>query len=150
MVTSNVEVGQGGGKDVSAKTVLRYAALAYSLPPGHVFQARIDGLEGFADLTTAPENIQRAVREFRNPDVDSPEKATAVALGEKVKEKSAEPARDERPRPQRERRRGLRPSSANYLARQRGYRTLAAARTASGRTRRATTTSARRSTSTRG
>jgi LCP family protein required for cell wall assembly len=85
VITSNVEVGQGGGKDVSAKTVLRYAALAYSLPPGHTFQARIDGLEGFADLTTSPENIQRAVREFRNPDVESPRKATAVALGEKLK-----------------------------------------------------------------
>ena len=91
VITSNVEVGQGGGKDVSAKTVLRYAALAYSLPPGHVFQARIDGLEGFADLTTAPENIQRAVREFRDPDVSSPEKATAVALGEKVKVKTPSP-----------------------------------------------------------
>ena len=91
VVTSNVEVGQGGGKDVSAKTVLRYAALAYSLPPGHTFQARIDGLEGFSDLTTAPENIQRAVREFRNPDVESPRKATAVALGEKLKEKTPPP-----------------------------------------------------------
>ena len=85
VITSNVEVGQGGGKDVSAKTVLRYALLAYSLPPGHTFQARIDGLEGFSDLTTAPENIQRAVREFQNPDVESPRKATAVALGEKLK-----------------------------------------------------------------
>jgi LytR cell envelope-related transcriptional attenuator len=91
VITSNVEVGQGGGKDVSAKTVLRYAALAYSLPPGHVFQARIDGLEGFADLTTAPENVQRAVREFRDPDVSSPEKATAIALGEKVKVKTPSP-----------------------------------------------------------
>jgi LCP family protein required for cell wall assembly len=91
VITSNVEVGQGGGKDVSAKTVLRYAALAYSLPPGHTFQARIDGVEGFADLTTAPENIQRAVREFRDPDVSSPEKATQVALGEKVKVKTPTP-----------------------------------------------------------
>ena len=91
VITSNVEVGQGGGRDVSAKTVLRYAALAYSLPPGHTFQARIDGLEGFADLTTTPENIQRAVREFRNPDVESPRKATAVALGEKLKVKVPPP-----------------------------------------------------------
>jgi LCP family protein required for cell wall assembly len=91
VITSNVEVGQGGGKDVSAKTVLRYALLAYSLPAGHVFQARIDGLEGFADLTTAPENIQRAVREFQNPDVESPRKATAVALGEKLKVRTPAP-----------------------------------------------------------
>ena len=46
IVTSNVEVGQGGGKNVSAKTVLSYGLLAYSLPSGHVFQSRIDGLEG--------------------------------------------------------------------------------------------------------
>jgi LCP family protein required for cell wall assembly len=91
VVTSNVEVAQGGGKDVTLKTVLRYAALAYGLPPGHVFQSRIDGLEGFSDLTTAPENIQRAVREFRNPDVESPRKATAVALGEKLRQRVPPP-----------------------------------------------------------
>ena len=93
VITSNVEVAQGGGKDVSPKTVLSYGLLAYSLPPGHVFQSRIDGLEGFSDLTTATENVQRAVREFANPDVESPRKATAVALGEKVKKK-APPPRD--------------------------------------------------------
>jgi len=87
-LTSNIEVAQGGGKDVSAKTVLSYAVLAYSLPPGHVFQSRIEGLEGYADLTTSQENISAAIREWANPDVDSPKKATAVALGEKVKTKS--------------------------------------------------------------
>ncbi len=91
VITSNVEVGQGGGKDVSAKTVLSYGALAYSLPAGHVFQTRIDGLEGFADLTTSQENIDKAIREFRNPDVESPRKATAVALGEKLKQKVPPP-----------------------------------------------------------
>ena len=87
-MTSNIEVAQGGGSDVSAKTVLSYAVLAYSLPPGHVFQSRIDGLEGYADLTTSQENISAAVREWANPDVDSPKKATQVALGEKVKTKT--------------------------------------------------------------
>ena len=53
VLTSNIEVAQGGGSDVSAKTVLSYAVLAYSLPPGHVFQSRIEGLEGFSDLTTS-------------------------------------------------------------------------------------------------
>jgi LCP family protein required for cell wall assembly len=87
-LTSNIEVAQGGGKDVSAKTVLSYAVLAYGLPPGHVFQSRIEGLEGYADLTTSQENIAAAVREWANPDVESPKKATAVALGEKVKTKA--------------------------------------------------------------
>jgi LCP family protein required for cell wall assembly len=123
VITSNVEVGQGGGKDVSAKTVLRYAALAYSLPPGHVFQARIDGLEGFADLTTAPENIQRAVREFRDPDVSSPEKATAVALGEKVKEKTPSPRQTSVIVLNGNGVEGA-ASSASYILSQRGYQTV--------------------------
>ena len=91
VLTSNIEVAQGGGRDVSAKTVLSYAVLAYSLPPGHVFQSRIDGLEGFSDLTTSSDNISAAVRQWANPDVDSPKKATAVALGEKVKAKAPPP-----------------------------------------------------------
>jgi LCP family protein required for cell wall assembly len=93
VITSNVEVGQGGGKDVSAGTMLKYALLAYSLPPGHVFQSRIEGLEGSSDLTTAQANIDRAVQQFAHPDVDSSQKATAVALGEKIKRK-APPARE--------------------------------------------------------
>ncbi len=88
VLTSNIEVAQGGGSNVSAKTVLSYAVLAYSLPPGHVFQSRIEGLEGFSDLTTSPENISAAVRQWANPDVESPKKATAVALGEKIKAKA--------------------------------------------------------------
>jgi LCP family protein required for cell wall assembly len=91
VLTSNIEVAQGGGRDVSAKTVLSYAVLAYSLPPGHVFQSRIDGLEGSSDLTTSSDNISAAVRQWANPDVDSPKKATAVALGEKVKTKAPPP-----------------------------------------------------------
>jgi len=87
-LTSNIEVAQGGGSNVSAQTVLSYAVLAYSLPPGHVFQSRIEGLEGYSDLTTSQENIAAAVREWANPDVESPKKATAVALGEKVKVKA--------------------------------------------------------------
>ncbi len=88
VLTSNIEVAQGGGKDVSAKTVLSYAVLAYGLPPGHVFQSRIDGLEGYSDLTTSQQNIDTAIRDWANPDVDSPKKATAVALGEKLKAKT--------------------------------------------------------------
>jgi LCP family protein required for cell wall assembly len=91
VITKNVEVAQGGGEDVSAKTVLSYALLAYSLPPGNVFQSRIDGLEGFAELTASGESIQRAVSEFTHPDVAAPQKATAVALGEKPKRRRTPP-----------------------------------------------------------
>ena len=92
-ITSNVEVAQGGGNDVSGKTVLSYAFFAYGLPRGHVFQTRIDGLEGFTDLTTDSSNITRAVQTFTHPDVQSSEKATAVALGRKLK-RTAPAARD--------------------------------------------------------
>jgi LCP family protein required for cell wall assembly len=95
-VTSNVEVGVGGGDELDVSTLLSYALFAYGLPPGHFFQSKIDGLEGYAELTTANENIQRAVQEFSTPDVESPEKATAVALGEKptAKAKTAPPPRE--------------------------------------------------------
>ncbi len=121
VVTSNVEVGQGGGKNVSAKTVLSYGLLAYSLPAGHVFQERIEGLEGFSDLTTSQDNIQRAVRDFTNPDVESPTKANAVALGEKVKRKAPAP-RDTTVAVLNGNGIEGSASTANYLLSQRGYR----------------------------
>jgi hypothetical protein len=86
-----VEVAQGGGSSVDGGTVLSYALFAYDLPRGRVFQSRIEGLEGFAELTTNSENITRAVQTFTHPDVESSEKATAVAL--------ARPARVLAPRP---------------------------------------------------
>ncbi len=90
-ITKNVEVAQGGGRDVSGDTVLSYALFAYGLPKGRVFQTRIEGLEGFADLTTDSENITKAVTAFTHPDVESSEKATAVALGEKLKTRTPAP-----------------------------------------------------------
>jgi LCP family protein required for cell wall assembly len=90
-VTNNVEVAQGGGQDVEGRTVLSYALFAYGLPAGSVFQTKIEGLEGFAELTTASENITRAVETFTHPDVESSEKATAVALGEKLKRSAPAP-----------------------------------------------------------
>jgi len=85
-ITKNVEVAQGGGANVSGRTVLSYALFAYGLPRGRVFQTKIEGLEGFAELTTASENVNRAVQTFTHPDVESSEKATAVALGEKLRQ----------------------------------------------------------------
>jgi LCP family protein required for cell wall assembly len=90
-ITRNVEVAQGGGKEVDGRTVLSYALFAYGLPRGHLFQDRIEGFEGFADLTTAPENVRRAIESFTHPDVDSSEKATAVALGEKLRQRVPPP-----------------------------------------------------------
>jgi LCP family protein required for cell wall assembly len=90
-ITKNVEVAQGGGDNVSAKTVLSYALFAYGLPRGRVFQTRIEGLEGFSELTTDSSNVTRAVEAFKNPDIESSEKATAVALGEKIKASAPAP-----------------------------------------------------------
>jgi LCP family protein required for cell wall assembly len=90
-ITRNVEVVQGGGGSVDGKTVLSYALFAYGLPRGHVFQNRIEGFEGVADLSTTPENVTRAVETFAHPDVDSSQKATAVALGEKLEQRVLPP-----------------------------------------------------------
>ncbi len=90
-ITNNVEVAQGGGADVDGRTVLSYALFAYGLPKGRVFQTKIEGIEGFAELTTAHENVTRAVQTFTHPDVESSEKATAVALGERIKRSAPAP-----------------------------------------------------------
>ncbi|MBA3333680.1 MAG: LCP family protein [Actinobacteria bacterium] len=90
-ITKNVEVAQGGGSDVSGRTVLSYALFAYGLPRGRVFQSRIEGFEGDFELTTDSSNVSRALRTFTHPDVQSSEKATAVALGEKSKQRVRAP-----------------------------------------------------------
>ena len=107
-ITNNVEVAQGGGADVAGRTVLSYALFAYGLPRGRVFQTRIEGLEGFAGAHDRLRRTSRARSQtFTHPDVESSEKATAVALGEKLKRDGAGAARHERHRPERERRLGL-------------------------------------------
>ena len=84
-ITSNVEVGVGGGEALSGKTVLSYALFAYALPPGHFFQSKIEQLEGGAYVYAPAESIKRAVQELSNPDVEAPRKATDVATGRKPK-----------------------------------------------------------------
>jgi LCP family protein required for cell wall assembly len=96
-ITRNVEVGVGGGKELDLNTVLSYAFFAYDLPPGHFFQSKFNPGDLEEDsqynLFASQETMRRAVQQFTNPDVDSPEKATAVALGQKIKSK-APPPRD--------------------------------------------------------
>jgi LytR cell envelope-related transcriptional attenuator/cell envelope-related transcriptional attenuator-like protein len=123
VIRNNVTVGQGGGRNVSLSTILSYAALAYDLPPGHVFQSRIEGLEGYAELTTSSENMQRAVQQFAHPDTEAPKKATAVALGEKVKLR-APPARDTTVTVLNGNGITGSASNASYLLGQRGYQIL--------------------------
>jgi LCP family protein required for cell wall assembly len=86
-IKQNVEIGRSGGHGVDFSTMLNYAQFFYGLPGGHFVQTRIQGLEGMADLTTAPQNITDAVQAFMNPDPAAPEKANAAALREKYKPK---------------------------------------------------------------
>jgi LCP family protein required for cell wall assembly len=90
-VTSNVEIGRAEGKAIEGRTILSYALFAHGLPKGHFFQSEISGLEGLAELHTAPANIEAAVQEFLAPDVDAPEKAAAVALGRPAPRKGPRP-----------------------------------------------------------
>jgi LCP family protein required for cell wall assembly len=96
-VTKNVEVAQGGGKNVSKETVLRWALFAYGLPSGNVFRTQIEGLTGKGiegdPLTTDPSNIQAAVQDFMHPDVQAAEKAAAAALGQRPRLETGPPAR---------------------------------------------------------
>ena len=91
-ITDNVEVGVGGGKDIDLKTVFGYAKLAYELPGGNFFQARIDGVSGYSELSAADGSIATAVRDFVNPDTRAAEKATRSATGKKVRPDAPQPA----------------------------------------------------------
>ena len=91
-IVHNTEVAQGGGKAPSLKTILSYALFAFGLPSGHIFQVKIEGLEGYANLTTAQQNVTTATQEFLHPDVASPDNATNVALGVRAKVKAPPPS----------------------------------------------------------
>jgi LCP family protein required for cell wall assembly len=90
-IEHNVVVGRGGNKQLDVSTLKDYLFFAHGLPSGHVFQSRIAGLTGYAELTTDPSNIEEAVREFVNPDVKAPEKARDVAFGIKHRSTKLQP-----------------------------------------------------------
>jgi len=95
-ITKNVEVARGGSAEIDLDTVLSYALFAYGLPPGSFFQPKLEGFEEDSQfrVLVPKANVDRAVQEFSHPDVESPEKATAVALGEKPKKTRAPPPRE--------------------------------------------------------
>lgn len=82
-----IEVGIGGGRHVDLGLLDSYARFAHGLPPGHVFQNRIQGLTGTNELFAAQSSIDQAVQSFLNPDVQSAAQQTAVALGRKLHKK---------------------------------------------------------------
>ena len=87
--------GRGGRRQGARprQTVLSYAFFAYDLPPGHFFQSNIEGLEENSsfDIFAPQERMRDAVRQFANPDVASPEKATQVVLGGRPKSAAPPP-----------------------------------------------------------
>jgi LCP family protein required for cell wall assembly len=91
-ITRNVEVGAGGAGHVSERTILSWAEFLYGLPGGRFFQAKIGGLTGYSDLTTAPSNITQAVSAFVQPDLQASKVATQVILHQKVRTATPKPA----------------------------------------------------------
>ena len=65
-VTKNVEVGVGGNSELDGKTVLEYALFAYSLPPGHFFQSKIEGLEETVRTSTSSRPRRTSRRRCRS------------------------------------------------------------------------------------
>jgi LCP family protein required for cell wall assembly len=79
----SVQVSRSAGREIDLDTLVRYAQFAYTLPSGHFYHGQLDvgDLTGTSLLATSPEEIQEAVRDFLNPDVEAAQKATAVASG---------------------------------------------------------------------
>jgi LCP family protein required for cell wall assembly len=80
-VEKNVIIGRGGNRPLDLNTLKDYIYFARGLPPGHIFQSRIDNLTGYAELTAPSGAIASAVHDFVQPDVQAPEKARDVTLG---------------------------------------------------------------------
>ena len=91
-IRDNVEIGQGGGGALDFQTLKNYAFFAFRLPPGHLFQTKLEGLTGYNELAATPSSIADAVNAFTHPDVRAPEKATRVALGGKLRTARVKPA----------------------------------------------------------
>jgi LCP family protein required for cell wall assembly len=91
-VEKNVTIGRGGNQPLDLKTLKDYIYFARGLPPGHIFQSRIDGLTGYAELTAAPGAVAAAVHKFVQPDVQAPEKARDVTLGIRRRTKALRPS----------------------------------------------------------
>ncbi|HET9323182.1 MAG TPA: LCP family protein [Gaiellaceae bacterium] len=126
IVRDNVKIGQGGSKPLEPSVVRGWALFAMKMPPGHIFHPTIQGLSGYNQLTTDPSNIQAAVEEFQTPDVESGEKATAAALGQRPRlpgSKAPPPGRTSMVVLNGN---GVTGSAANasYILARRGYRTL--------------------------
>jgi LCP family protein required for cell wall assembly len=91
-VEKNVVIGRGGNQPLDLQTIKDYVYFASRLPPGHIFQARIDGLTGQFELSAPTSSITAAVHDFVQPDVEAPSKARDVTLGIKRRSRAPRPA----------------------------------------------------------
>ena len=90
-ITHNIEVGEGGHA-LSGQQVISYALFAQSLPPGHLFQQKIENVQCGLGCQASTSDIQAAVDKFQNPDVQAPKDANAAALGQKIKHTAPPPS----------------------------------------------------------
>jgi LCP family protein required for cell wall assembly len=90
-ITKNIEVGEGG-RSLQGEQVISYALFAQALPGGHLFQDKIEGVTCTSGCLASTANIQQAVDNFQNPDVESSKVANTVALGNRVKQKAPPPS----------------------------------------------------------
>jgi hypothetical protein len=121
-VTKNIEVGEGG-HGLSGKQVISYALFAQQLPAGHLFQDKIENVQCQITCDVSSTDLQNAVAQFQNPDVESSKAANAAALGVKVKAKTPPPSQVTLTVLNGN---GVQGAAANasYLLAQRGYQTL--------------------------
>ncbi len=130
IVRENVKIGKGGEKALEPSEFRAWAFFALQLPPGRIFQSKVDGLYGSGTegdpLRVDPSNIQAAVEEFGSPDVNSGEKATAAALGQRPRLPGAKAPPPGRTSMVVLNGNGVTGSAANasYLLGRRGYKTL--------------------------
>jgi LCP family protein required for cell wall assembly len=90
-IVDNITVTAGAHK-LNGHDVLNWAFFAKDLPGGHVFQPKIQNVSGYAELSTSQQDVQQAVTQFANPDVQSSKAANASALGKKIKQKAPPPS----------------------------------------------------------
>ena len=91
----NLEIGKGGGGDVSFGELESYGKLLEHLPPGHLFRNAIPLADiqyfttsaGAQVVSASQSAIEGAVQRFRHPDVSEGQRATDQALG--IKEHQA-------------------------------------------------------------
>jgi LCP family protein required for cell wall assembly len=127
----NIKIGKGGEEALEPDEFRAWAFFALQLPSGRIFQSKIGGLYGSGTagdpLRTDPSNVQAAVEEFQTPDVNSGEKATAAALGQRPRLPGSNAPPPSRTSLVVLNGNGVTGSAANasFLLSQRGYKTLA-------------------------